>query len=530
MRPFAKLALPLVLLCGTAGAESVTLDCPEPVVADPKTKDARAAEHYQRGQELYAQGEFERSIAEFRATYCLVPVPEALHAIGQAYERLVDYEQAVAWFDRYLSVESPKEKEKIERLGHRVRVLRNLPARVRVATEPPGAKVVLTPESGGEAKSGAANSPDGLRLLAGTYDMHVELADFEPIDQVVKLEIGQPYSFSFRLTPRTGTVRVAVEPKDGLIRLDGKLVGIGSWLDALTIGEHEIVVEAPGRPREVRKVKVVADQMQVVNIKMKPARPPNGRLELVVGATLYGLAEGVGVGAVLWENGWIAAGAATLLGGGSFALTMFVLPKRIPTGTTTLTFGARAWGAALGIAIAWTIDGGDPRDAPYMTTALAVGGSLAFAAGSYWVGRRLEISAGDAAVVNSGVLWGTVSSALLWNAFSNEEKVAGPMFLAGIGLGLLGGGALSSQVELSRGRVAIIDLAGFGGLVAGTALATVVGDGDDPSRYALVGSVAGLIAGAFITRFLGTDDAPGLVPIVSATQKGTPVVGLGFSF
>jgi hypothetical protein len=325
-------------------------------------------------------------------------------------------------------------------------------------------------------------------------------------------------------------VRVAVDPKDGLIHLDGKLVGIGSWIDSLSIGEHEISVEAPGRPRETRKVTVVADQLQVVNVTMKPALPPNGRLELVIGATLYGLAEGIGVGTVLWEDGWVALGGSLLLSGGSFALTLFVLPKRIPTGTTSLTVGARAWGAALGVAIAATIDGGDPRDAPYMTTALAVGGSLAFATASYFVGRRLEITAGDAAIVNSGVLWGTVSSALLWNAFSNEQKVFGPMFLAGIGLGLLGGGALSSQLELTRGRVALIDLSGFGGLVAGTALATVLGDGDDPSRYALVGSVVGLVAGGFVTRFLGADDGPNLVPTVSSTPEGTPMFGLGTTF
>jgi hypothetical protein len=525
------LALCVCLVAEVASAAPPELDCAPTKDGDPKTRDARAAEHYQRGQELYAQGEFERSIAEFRATYCLVPVPEALHAIGQAYERLVDYEQAVAWFDRYLAVESPKEKDKIERLGHRVRILRGLPARVRVATEPPGADVVLVPERGGPEIRGTANADEALRLLAGRYEMRIERKDYQPIREQVRVEIGQPYSFSYRLVAKTGTVRVAVNPRDGVIQVDGKLAGIGGWVDELSIGEHEIVVEAPNRPRETRRVAVVADQLQVVNVVMKPPLPRNGRLELVIGGSLYGVTEGVGVGAVLWEDPVVALAGAALMGGGSLVVTMLLLPKRIPVGTTSLTLGARVWGAALGVALAAAIYGGHPRDAPYMTTGLSVGLSLVAAAGTYWLGQRVAISSGDAAVVNSAVLWGGISSALLWNAFTQEEKVFGPMFLAGISLGLLAGGTLSGQVELSRARMALIDLSGFGGLVAGTALATVVGDGDDPSRYALFGSVLGLVGGVFVTRYLGADDdGVNLTPVVSATPEGRAVFGLAGSF
>ena len=97
----------------------------------------RAAEHYDRGLVLYEQGDYEGAIAEFVAGYCDAPNPIMFYNIAQSYERLLDYDKAVAYFERFLR-ESSGESTERNKAALRVKVLEQLPARIQVATVPPG--------------------------------------------------------------------------------------------------------------------------------------------------------------------------------------------------------------------------------------------------------------------------------------------------------------------------------------------------------------------------------------------------------
>src|SRR5262249_42906804 len=111
----------IVLLVGftrlaTAAPGTDAVACPErraEAKNDARAKKSRAAEHYRHGQDLYAGGEYEAAIPEFLAAYCLVPVPEAIFNMAQAYERLVDYEHAVALFEAYVKALPPSSREEI---------------------------------------------------------------------------------------------------------------------------------------------------------------------------------------------------------------------------------------------------------------------------------------------------------------------------------------------------------------------------------------------------------------------------------
>src|SRR5262249_27917150 len=138
-------AVVLVLLAARAAAadEIDPLVCARPSDEDRSTRHDRAAEHYRRGQELYTAGEYERALPEFRTADCLEPAPEDVFNIAQGHERLVDYEKAVVWFEAYIRLLPSSAAEEIRNVGNRVKALRRLPARIRVATDPPGAKVTL---------------------------------------------------------------------------------------------------------------------------------------------------------------------------------------------------------------------------------------------------------------------------------------------------------------------------------------------------------------------------------------------------
>jgi hypothetical protein len=509
--------------------------CAKPTDGEQATREQRAGEHYLRGQELYAGGEYELAIPEFHTAFCLLPKPAPLYNIAQSYERLVDYERAVRWFERYIR-EPGQSQEEIDTVAHRIRQLRKLPARIRVSTDPPGASIRL--DGNGQQLTGKANDPEPLRLPAGTYTMVITLAGHTQVTERVVAEIGQPYTYSYRLIPHTGTLRVVADPPSARILVDDRIAGIGSYVDRLPIGPHRITVEAEARPPAHRLVTVGAAEEQTVRVRLDNPRPRNGKLELLIASPAVGLIEGSVFAAGLTDDSRVISLVALAMGGVGLLVPALILPSYVPVGATSLAIGGRLWGAAEGAALVALFSPDNPRAAGMG----AVVGSVLVGAAGYLVARRLDTTAGDAALVNTGALWGSTAGLLVNAAFSTAsagDRLLGPLLLGGVNIGLLTGVALASQVEWSRGHVALIDLSAFAGMVSGTALALVVqvGGGSledsaansrNAARFALAGLGIGLVVGTLLTRTMDLEVA--VEPSISAVSdaRGRSIATFGF--
>lgn len=505
-----------------APASAGVLDCPPADAGDgKKDKKTRAAEHYRRGQDLYTAGEYETAIPEFRAAYCLVPAPEAIYNVAQAYERLVEYEKAVAWFEAYLDILGKGKREEAAAVENRLKVLRKLPARIRVATEPSGARIHIEGPAG--TVDGVAGG-EPLRVPAGRYVMRLELPGFLPVTETIVAEIGQPYTYSYRLSPQTGTLRVSARPSEARILLDERVVGTGAYVDRVPVGDHEVTVEAPLRPPETRKVTVSIEKEARLHIDMQPARPRNGKIELLIASTALGLVE-AGVMVSSLTDSRPAIGAVSVGGGAlGFLLPLVVLPRQVPTGQTSLMIGGRVWGAIEGIGIA-SIAAPDLFDEDrVLSSFLAAGGSIVGGITAALVAPRFDISAGEAALINSGAMWGTASAAFLIASLDGEDDaVATTALLGGVNMGLLTGILLATQFEPSRGRVFLIDLSGAAGIISGTALSALLQRTDDAEKFAFGGMAVGLVVGTLVTA--GVDEDSDVVPFAATSPAGTPVFG-----
>ena len=74
----------------------------------PDEVTRRGAEHYDRGETLYQQGDYEGAVRELVYSYCLVPAfYTILEDIGQIYERNLDYEKAIGYLERYVRAVPP---------------------------------------------------------------------------------------------------------------------------------------------------------------------------------------------------------------------------------------------------------------------------------------------------------------------------------------------------------------------------------------------------------------------------------------
>lgn len=132
--------LALSLLC--LGVATATVAPPSPAWAQGNQKEA--ANRFNKGFELFKEGDFQAALIEFKRAYDLAPNFRVLYNIGQVQFQLQDYAGALGSLERYLEeggkqvpAARRKEVEKdIEKLRARV-------ARVEITTNVPGAEITV---------------------------------------------------------------------------------------------------------------------------------------------------------------------------------------------------------------------------------------------------------------------------------------------------------------------------------------------------------------------------------------------------
>lgn len=520
-------------------------DCPPPPSVSPEQLRKIGFEHFDRGEVLYVQGDYKGAVKELVAAYCIVPFYRLLKDIGQAYERELDYERAIAYLERYVMA-VPKDAKpddacapdpQVDRTNviARINVLQNLRAKILINTDPPDARITLSNDAG---IAGRGASGQVLEVLGGRYQLQIERDGYHAYTQEIRAEIGKPYTIFTKLEPVKKKLFVRVVPADARLFLDKRQVGTGAFETELPGGRYTLSAEAPGRLTVSREIEVVPTDDAHVSFEL-PAQPQFGRRQFLAYATVAGGAAGGLLAGATANPGIVLAGVGTGAAAGFFG-SYFGSGKEIPLGTSSLTITASLIGgtAAGGTSLLVTDD--PQRYAPAIGGGLLVGGAI-----GYYAGRKLRIKPGDAAVINSGALWGTVSGTLFQGSFNADRKIGAGLVLSGLAMGTVGGVLLTNYFDVSRGRAALIDVGGVVGVFVGIAVESVVTSAQEENgstattdtgrttNYVLGGMAAGLVLSGILTRNM---DAPKLSvsPVVSKTTSSagvsTTTFGLGGEF
>lgn len=483
-------------------------------VETPEAAQAKA--HYEKAQQLYATGSYDEAIAEYEEAYRLKPHPNVLYNIAQAYERLLDYAQSVVWFERYLA-EAPKDAVERPIVENRLRILRNLPARISVTTIPEHVHAVLV-DAGGRRRE--ADTPAVFKVPAGTYTIELAQPGWESESHDVAVEIGQPYFYQYRLKRSTAQVSIFTRPRGARVFIDDRLVGETPFAGTLDVGKHKLLLEHRDYPwhREDLDVQAGAPIQREITLT-RPVR--SGRTELVIASMVFGGAAGpLLVASTLGDSSFGNSGLGLLVymlasgaGIGAGFLGSFLATRDgVKVGMSSLMIGSAVWGTSLATSLSLGLD--VPTRYVY---SLAIAGSGIGMSAGFLIARKLDISAGDAALVNSGGTWGTATGALLAQAIIRNPSGSqfGWFILGGTTAGVLTGSLLAWKVELSRGHVGLIDVGGLAGTGLGFALGYVIGVNSQSedniqtgARYALGGMALGLLAGAVMTRKYKGDVPP----------------------
>ncbi len=498
---------------------------PEPV--DPAVARAKAA--FAAADRAYNDGDYETAVREYKNAYEAKPHPSVLFNIGQAHERLVDYTQAVSYFERYLAEmgEAAPDRKAVE---NRVRALRSLPARVRVAAVPEDAVVTLHGQQDFQARPGEL-----VKVPAGHYEVRVSKDGFETAVDEVVAEFGQPYSFSFRLVPETGRVYVTVQPRSARIFVDSKLVAEGSYVDRLGVGLHMVRAEANGRPPA--ETPILIKSAGTVRVRLALEAPePSGRRELVAAASVYGGLLSSGLATTIREDLKDRGGLVLGIGAGGaligFAGSYLGTRSGVTVGTSSAVIGSGVWGLVGGALVA-DAAGKDQDTVNAVGLISSIGTSTAAAIAA----PAMDLSPGDAAVWNSGGLWGMTTGFLFAASVADDTDpgLSPRLTFSSLLGGLIGGAIIARTSEMSRAHVALIDLAGLAGVASGGALATALRESDTAdnpnarttARFALAGLVIGIGSGIYLTRHYDEDDSSvpvttiaRLVPMVAPLPEG----------
>ncbi len=203
-RPLSFLVAALGLVASNAFGQAAS---PPAAAAAPAAGDAapaepspeavkEAAQRYERGLELYSEGDYGLAVIEFERAYELVPNYKVLYNIGQVRIQLGRYAKAKKALEEYLEKGGDQIKpERRDAVKHDLEMLAGRTALLTVITNEPGADIVLDGLV-------VAQSPltEPLLVDAGEHTLEVRKPGFYAKGSPVKLAGREETTVTLEIT------------------------------------------------------------------------------------------------------------------------------------------------------------------------------------------------------------------------------------------------------------------------------------------------------------------------------------------
>lgn len=153
---------------------------------------------FNRGIELYKEGNFHGALAEFRAAYAAAPSYRIHYNLGQTLYQLQDYAGAVRAFERYLTEGGDKiDADRRKEVEADLAKLRPRVAKVSVVVNVPSAEVLVDDEPRGK--------PQEMLVSAGRHRISVTASGYQTEARVLDFAGAQQLELKFELKPLAAT-------------------------------------------------------------------------------------------------------------------------------------------------------------------------------------------------------------------------------------------------------------------------------------------------------------------------------------
>jgi hypothetical protein len=169
-------------------------------VADQSSKEA--SRHFQRGVELYNDGDFRGALVEFKKANEIWPRANVLYDIGQTQYQLLDYAAALQTMNRYLAETGPNAAHRAE-VEATVETLRGRVGSVLISTEVSGCDVHVDGES-----VGTTPVQHSIQVSVGLRKITVSCNGRPSVTRSVEVSAGERLDVEIRI-PAPLVARVA---------------------------------------------------------------------------------------------------------------------------------------------------------------------------------------------------------------------------------------------------------------------------------------------------------------------------------
>jgi len=177
----------------------------------PDASVDEAAEHFTRGVQLYAEGDFKSALFEFQESHKLIGDYRILYNIGVTEHQLRDYAAALQSLERYLDAGgSNLAPERRDEVTNHVRTLRTRVGYVALTTNVEGASIQVD-----DAIVGTSPLATPLTLNIGPRRLEIHASGYQPHAQPISISANDTMPLHVELSPwsRAATDRA---PTDGL--------------------------------------------------------------------------------------------------------------------------------------------------------------------------------------------------------------------------------------------------------------------------------------------------------------------------
>lgn len=400
--------------------------------ADDATASARS--HYEMGLKLFDAREHAQALLEFKAANDLKPRPAALFMMAQCEYLLGQLKEARAHYARYAS-ENPG-GEFAELAKDRIESIDKRPATFVINTVPDDVTVRIASETAPQQAPIVGQAPNNFTAPRGRYRITVSKPQFVQQSLVVDVDIADTKPLFFKLDPIPARLEIETDPPGATLYVNGNRAR-NPYRQDVVPGRYELFAEAQDHESRTQELSLEPGQrllMTGANRLILSYAQRSGRPELIFTAgAIGGLVGAAAVAAAIGEPLEDAQVSAVLLTGGGGLTGVVVgalaanalVPRYVPDNRALFIIGAMWIGAVegAGVGVAWQQAKKDKESFSSVCPGCRPP-----------LGERLR-----AAFIGS---------------------------LPGLALGITSGALLSARAP-TYGRVALIQSAALGGLLAG---------------------------------------------------------------
>jgi hypothetical protein len=405
--------------------------------ADDATAQARS--HYEMGLKLFDAREHEQALIEFSKANDIKPRPAALFMMAQCEYLLGRLKDARVHYQRY-ATESPN-GEFAELARDRIDSIEKRPSTFVVNTVPEDVAVRISPEAEPGKVVASGQAPNNFSIPRGRYRIDVTRPNYLGQTRIVEIDVGETKPLFFKLDPIPARLEIETIPPGATLYVNGNRAR-NPYRQNVTPGNVEIFAEATDY------------ESKTVDLTLTP-----GERRILMGETRLRLTyvQRSGRPELLFASGLIGA----LLGAGAVAAAIGQDFESQDVASIALITGGGIAGAVAGTVV------GTPLIPSYIPDNQAF-----WILGTTWIGA--------AEGMGVGFVWRQVStnndmpdpkscppgSGACRPSIGFQLRAAFVGSLPGLAIGLTAG-SLTAKKAPTYGRVALIQSAALGGMVAG---------------------------------------------------------------